>query len=276
MVETQAYVTATLNYLADTERQPRTYAYAPPAGAGARRPEVARHEMRIGDVRGFAGELSLDGHGFALVRNRSRVGDFYDAEEVKEIYYPEVAELVGRVTGADKVVVFDHNVRSAPMAERGENNAAKPVKYVHNDYTEKSAPERVRDLVDEAEAEERLSHRFAFINVWRPIVGPVRDTPLAVCDARSMRSGDFVPTDLIYPDRTGEVYSVRFNPDHRWWYVSEMQPDDVLLLKCFDSATDGRARMTAHSAFRNRTCPPDARPRESIEVRALALFASEA
>ncbi len=80
---------------------------------------------------------------------------------------------------------------------------------------------------------------------------------------------------MIYRNRTGEVYSVRFNPDHRWCYVSDMQAHEVLLLKCYDSETDGRARFTAHSAFRNRTSPPDARPRESIEARCLVLFAPE-
>ena len=276
MVEALASVTATLNYLADDERKPRTHAYLPPPGTALIRPAQSRHEMRISDVRAGAAALSLDRHGFALARHRSRVADFYADQAVKQVYYPEVADLVARATGATKVVVFDHNVRCAPLADRGRNNAQKPVKFVHNDYTEKSAPERVRDLLDEAEAEMRLSHRFVFINAWRPIVGPVRDTPLAVCDAQSMAPEDFVPTDLIYPDRTGEVYSVRFNPEHRWCYISEMQPDEVWLLKCYDSATDGRARFTAHSAFRDRSSPPDARPRESIEARTLAFFAAEA
>ena len=147
---------------------------------------------------------------------------------------------------------------------------------MHNDYTEVSGPQRVRDLVGGAEAERLLRYRFAVINVWRPMVGPVWDTPLAVCDARSMAAEDFRRTDLIYPERTGEVYSVRHNPAHRWYYVSAMEPDEVLYMKCFDSARDGRARFTAHSAFANPDCPAEFTPRESIETRTLAFFAPEA
>jgi hypothetical protein len=109
------------------------------------------------------------------------------------------------------------------------------------------------------------------INLWRPIRGPVLDAPLAVADARSVRSADLVPSDLVYPDRTGEIYHVRYNPAHHWFFVRAMQPDEVLLLKCFDSAEDGRARFAPHSAFIDPSAPADAPPRESIELRALVF-----
>jgi hypothetical protein len=50
-----------------------------------------------------------------------------------------------------------------------------------------------------------------------------------------------------------------------------MQPDEALLLKCFDSATDGRARFAPHTAFEDPTAPSDALPRESIEIRTLVF-----
>ena len=275
MTASQDYVVSTLNYLADSERNPKSYIDRPAAGTGVRRPEQVQHDIRIRDSRPFIDDLSLDAQGFELVSHRSRVKNFYDEAAVKSVYYPEVAEFVKRATGADKVLVFDHNVRSAPKAEKREDKARQPVRYVHNDYTIKSGPQRVRDLLEPAEAEARLENRFAVVNVWRPIRGPVQDMPLAFCDAESMRQDDFVPTDLIYENRTGEVYSVRHRPEHSWYYVSDMQPDEVILLKCYDSAEDGRARFTAHSAFQNPASPPDALARESIEVRTLVFFAPD-
>jgi hypothetical protein len=129
----------------------------------------------------------------------------------------------------------------------------------------------VRDLLP-AEGENLLKHRFAEINVWRPIRGPVEESPLAVCDATSMTLQDFVATDLKYRDRTGEVYSVVFNPNHRWFYFPKMEPDEALLLKCYDSAVDGRARFTAHTGIDDPTTAFDAAPRESIEARTLVFF----
>jgi hypothetical protein len=142
---------------------------------------------------------------------------------------------------------------------------------VHNDYTEKSGPQRVRDLLGEA-APARLRRRFAEYNVWRPIAGPVRTMPLALVDASSIASGDLMTADLIYEDRTGEIYHGVYNPAHRWFYFPDMTRDETVLIKCYDSLTDGRARFSLHSAFDDPTSPADAPPRESIEVRCFAFF----
>jgi hypothetical protein len=179
--------------------------------------------------------------------------------------------LVKEATGAVRVVAFDHNVRNLPMAKRKVNGVREPVKFAHNDYTIKSGPQRVRDLFP-SEADELLKHRFAVINVWRPISGPVQESPIAVCDARSIAQSDWVESDLKYRDRTGEVYSITFNPAHRWFYFPQMQRDEAILLKCYDSKDDGRARFTAHSAFDDPTSPPNAPARESIETRTLVFF----
>ena len=142
-----------------------------------------------------------------------------------------------------------------------------PVAPVHNDYTIKSAPEHVRELLDADEADERLKQRFVEINVWRPIRGPVQSTPLAVCDSRSIAQNDLVPTDLKH-----EVYMVRFSPRHRWFYFPAMEANEVLLIKGFDSMEDGRARFTAHAAFEDPTVPASAPARESIEARVLVFY----
>jgi hypothetical protein len=123
------------------------------------------------------------------------------------------------------------------------------------------------------EADALLGQRYAFINVWRPIRGPLRDAPLAMCDARSVSAGDLIPSDLIYRDRKGEIYLMQHNPKQRWYYVPEMRADEVLLLKCYDSARDGRAVLSPHGAFEDPTAPADVLPRESIELRTIAFHA---
>jgi hypothetical protein len=266
------HIEGIVNYLDNDGARPFVYLYDPPAGVPVRSSGNIKHEMRIYDGRRVADQLTLDGQGFAFVHHESKVVNFYDPAEVERVYYLEVAQLVKDVTGAIRVRVFDHNVRCRPMAKEGLNGAREPVKFAHNDYTLKSGPQRVRDLMGD-EAEELLKHRFIEINVWRPIRGPVEETPLAVCDAQSMKLDDFVATDLRYRDRNGEVYSVAYNPTHRWYYFPKMRRDEALLLKCYDSADDGRARFTAHTGIDDPTSPPDAAPRESIEARMLVFFA---
>lgn len=265
------YVEGQINYLDFTGERPVTYIDEPPPGVPVRSGRSVKYTMKVRDGRAVADRLTLDSQGFAFVRHETKVVNFYDPDEVRRVYYPEVAQLVKDVTGAMRVEVFDHNVRCRPMAKAGLNGAREPVKFAHNDYTLKSGPQRVRDLLGD-EADELLKHRFAEINVWRPIRGPVEETPLCVCDAQSMTPADFIAMDLKYRDRTGEVYSVVYRPNHRWYYFPRMERGEALLLKCYDSADDGRARFTAHTGFDDLTSPPDAAPRESIEARMLVFF----
>jgi hypothetical protein len=225
----------------------------------------------IYDARPLANSLSLDVEGFLLRRCGTRVADFYDPAQVQSLYYQEVEQLVKEATGAARVVAFEHDVRCAPKARQGISTVREPVKVVHDDYTEKSSPERVRLYLPE-EADGLLQSRYQIINVWRPINGPVQEAPLAICDARSIKKEDIVPTEEGVKH---EVYLFNFSPRHRWFYFPKMEKDETLLFKCFDSIGDGRARLTAHSAFDDPTTPPDARARESIEVRTMAFFASE-
>jgi hypothetical protein len=169
------------------------------------------------------------------------------------------------------VVAFDHNLRSRALAKAKLHQAQMPVVFAHNDYTESSAPQRVRDLLPD-EAESLLRRRFAVINVWRPTRAPVEESPLAVLDAQSMGPNDLVAMDLIYADRMGEVQSLLYDARHRWLYYPHVTPDEALLLKCYDSARDGRARFTAHTAFTDPNTKAGAVPRESVEVRTLAFF----
>ena len=266
-------VETTLNYLAPMEERPHYYLYEPPPGTPWRNTKGDRQTVVIRDARTLDPKPTLDREGFALVEHATAAADLYREDAVRDVYYPEVERLVQQTTGASRVLVFDHNLRNAARAGQRRGGVQNPVRFVHCDYTATSGPQRVRDLVAREEAEILLDSRFAVINVWKPIRGPVQESPLAFCDARSICSGDLLETDLKYRDRTGEVYSFTFNAEHRWYYYPGMRADEVLLLKCYDSDEE-RARFTAHTAFDDPTSPADAPTRESIEVRTLAFFAS--
>jgi len=260
-------VDGVMNYLVPNGIRPVAYQYDPPPGVPRRSGDYADHVVPVRNARPLAAELSLDEQGFVFAPSDTAVADFYDDAEVKSVYYAECERLVLALTGAARVHIFDHTVRSAG---RPGNGVREPVHRVHNDYTEKSGPQRVRDLMG-AEAESLLKRRFAIINVWRPIRGPVLQKPLGLCDARTVAPRDIVVTDLKYPDRTGEIMSIAYNPAHRWYYFPKMQRDEAVLLKCFDS-DKARSRFSAHSAFEDPTSSPDAPPRESIEVRTLVFY----
>jgi hypothetical protein len=266
-------VNARLNYLAEATPKPLNYAYDPlcvPMRSG----KYLEQNVAVRNGRKQRSKFSLDTNGFVLTEHETAVKDFYDSDEVKSVYYPEVERLLKGLTGAERVVVFDHIVRNPLLAEKGEKGARAPAKLVHNDYTFKSAPRRVRDLLPE-EADRLLKNRFAEINVWRAIRGPIERSPLALCDASSLGAEEIVPIDLVYRDHVGEIYGFLYNPKHRWFYFPRMTRNEAILLKCYDSMDDGRARFTAHTSFDDPNSPPNAAPRESIEARALVFWAPE-
>jgi len=267
-----AHIEAQLNYLAPMAERPRNYTFDPPPGVPRSNSTHEAHTVAIHDARPLASEISLDREGFAVLHQQSAVRDFWDEDEVRRVYYPEVQRVLAQVTGASKVFIFDHTLRRRVKGAVDWSREAprQPATQVHVDHTADSGPQRVRDFFGD-EAETLLRGRVQVINLWRPIRGPLRDAPLAVCDAESVAPGDLVASDLVYQHRVGETYAVKFNPFHRWFYVPQMQPDEALLLKCFDSATDGRARFAPHTAFEDPTAPADAPPRESIEIRTLVF-----
>ncbi len=273
-------VAAQLNFLAPGDDAPKVHIYPPSSGLPTAQPALAKHTVPIRDARPIADQLRLDEHGFELHARRTAFADFYDEAAVRARYYPEVQGLVQELTGALAVIAFDHNVRSVVRAARGDRGVRAPVDQVHNDYTERSGLKRKREILEEAGRADLVDQHVAFVNLWRPIVGPVLDNPLAVCDARSIGPTDLVATeilhfgddDLVEPRHRGAVQSVRHHPEQRWFYVSAMQPDEFLLLKCYDSHTDGRARFVPHTGFDHPARPPEFVPRESIEARTLVVF----
>jgi len=263
---------ALLNYLTDATVAPESYGGVSQSEADQKRKgKYEEHMMPIYNGRAVVNRLSLEREGFVLVNHDTQVKNFYDEAEVRSVYYAETEELVKRTAGAKRVLVFDHTLRAADSALREAKQVSGPVRNVHNDYTEWSGPQRVRDLLPD-EAEELLKRRFAVIQVWRPINKPVQNEHLAIADARSIGTDELIPSARIYPDRRGEVYHSTFNRAHRWYYFPKMQRNEAVVFKCYDSLKDGRARWTAHCAFDDPTAPADVPPRESIEMRTLAFF----
>ncbi|WP_323123369.1 CmcJ/NvfI family oxidoreductase [Burkholderia alba] len=266
-------VEAEVNYLAPGVERPVSYTFEPPPGTPWVTGALAPRRVTIRDARPLAaaGEFGLDRSGFELVSHRTALGDFADDAAIRSIYYAEVDALLRAATGAEKTVIFDHTLRDSAQGSRKTAQLREPVRRVHNDQTFVSAPRRVRDHLPAEEADARLRQRFAILNVWRPL-DVVERLPLALCDARSIAHGDLVPSDLVYPDKVGETYSITANPAHRWYYFPRLRPDEALLLKIYDSLDDGRARLTAHTAFDDPGTPETAPPRRSIEVRALVFW----
>jgi len=261
-------IEATLNYLLDTGEMPVNYVGMP--GDGTRnsgKPDPRRVAIR----NGRPGRFTLDRNGFRFVRHDTKVADFFNEDEIRRVYYPEMVDLVKQESGASRVVVFDHTLRTADDEERAARKIREVVRRVHNDYTEWSAPQRVRDILPD-EAEALLARRFAVVQVWRPIRHPVETFPLAIADAQSLATEDLVVSERRAPNRIGQTYAITYNPAHRWYWFPRQRRDEAIVFKVYDSLKDGRARWTAHTAFEDPTSPPNARPRESIEIRTLAFF----
>lgn len=266
-------IEALINYLVDTGEKPESYGGVNQAVADKQRKgKYVEHKMPIHNARLVADQLSLEREGFILVKHETKVRNFYDEDEVRTVYYKETEELVKQTSGAKRVLVFDHTLRAGDDGLRAAKQVSGPVRNAHNDYTEWSAPQRVRDLLPPDEAEQLLTGRFAVIQTWRAINTTIEREPLAIADARTIGLNEMVPSARIYPNRRGEVYHSTYNPDHRWYYFPKMQRNEAMVFKCYDSLKDGRARWTAHCAFDDPTSPADAPPRESIEMRTLAFF----
>lgn len=261
-------------------------------------------ERPVQNIRGRENEFSTEVSGFAVYNSPAKEKTFVDDKTIRTAYYKEVEDLLRKThQGIKKVVIFDHTIR-----RRSKDSPRQPVQQVHVDQTPGATQVRVRRHLPEDEAEELLRGRYQIINVWRPIENPASDFPLAVIDWRSTSPADFIPVDLMYPKRPdsamddddrgkeklpdattygstegyeprGETLSVAPNSQHQFWYYKDMTPDEVMLLKCYDSYGDsepmgksGLAVRTPHTAFVDPQTAKDAPYRQSIEVRCLVFY----
>ena len=261
----------TVNYLINDGTEVFTYTGGPGSLDVRNGGTPDPHKVVMHNARPHWAEFKLDVHGFRYVRHDTKVRNFLDGDEIKRVYYPEMEALIKAQSGAKRVVVFDHTLRTADDSLREQHKIREVVRRAHNDYTEWSGPQRLKDILPE-EADELSKRRFAIIQVWRPIRYPVETHPLAIADARSVSPADFIISERRYPNRVGQTYAIAYNPKHKWYWLPHQARDEALVFKVYDSAKDGRARWTAHTAFDDPTTPPNARPRESIEIRTLAFF----
>jgi hypothetical protein len=270
-----AVTEAPLQFLRPMSERPFSYQYDPPEGTPVRNGTYDPHPVQIRNARPLAAALSLDAEGFTLVRAQSDFSDYHDDAAIRSAYYAEVERLIAAETGAERVIGFDHNIRNADRAAKGEAGIRGPVPRAHNDFTLRSGPDRVRAELElrGLDADALLRRRFAIINLWRPIHRPAFKSPLALADVRTVAATDLIATDLVYLDRVGETYSVQHNDAQAWYYFPNLSPNEAILLKGYDSDA-GVARFTTHVAFDDPLSPPNAPERESIEVRALAIYPS--
>ena len=265
-------IRARFNYVVDNGVPPVRYIDWPEMAHKAVEPVYQQYEMSVRNGRPLRDTFHMDTHGFVFVDHDTQVKDFTDEAQRKNVYDPEVQALIKKHSGAADVTVFDHTLRVSDAQLQQALNARPTVKGVHNDYTEASAPRRLREIIGDAEAERRFKKRWAIIQVWRPIRGTVLIDPLGICDGRSIPQKGFIRVERRYKDRTGEVYHIAHNPSHMWFHFPQMERHEALVFKVFDSDAGKLSRFTAHSAFDDPATPADAPPRESIETRAFAFF----
>ena len=264
-------VEAELIYLAPGREKPRTYCYKLPPGVPHSNYQLDKRRHRVYDGRPIAADLSLEREGIALVEFRPELKDFTAAEEVRRRYYPAAEACIKSRTGADLVRIFDHTLRRGEEAGVARDDAFRaPVFKVHVDHTESSGMLCIQNLRRDR-AEPTRPARTQIINLWRPLRGPLRDSPLALCDAQTVRPDQLVPVEMVFSDKTVETIRVIYDPNHRWLYFPAMAASEAILFKTYDSATDGRARFVPHSAFTDPAAGGEVLPRESIEIRALVV-----
>ncbi len=268
-------VRAPLTFIVPQETKPYFHSSALTGGTPEIFFDVEDRTVSIRDMRPIAPTLSIDRQGFVLLSHATAVDDLYDDAAILDVYNPEIEGLLKAYAEADRVVVFDHTRRSDRSEGAANPDGLRgPAERVHVDYTTESGPVRAREVLDAALFDRVIGGggRIVQVNVWRPISGPVRRTPLAVADAGSVADEAFVATEQVFPDRVGEIYQVAHGPGQRWYWAPAMRRDEVLLIKGWDSLDDGRARFTPHGAFRLPDQSSIDPPRESIETRTYLLF----
>lgn len=264
-------VNTQVRYL-NEDHEDELYHYLDPApGQQQTNVKTGPFNVKISDIRTRAINFTLENAGFQIVDDNKHDPEyaiFDDKDRIIAEYYPQIEEILKEQTGATKVFIFDHTIRRRQDNAVDSVNNRQPVFSAHVDQTPEAAINRVRRHLG-GDANRLLKGRVQLINVWRPLFDDNTETPLAVADFRSIvPERDLVTVKLLYPDYVGETYRVKFHKNHQWYYHSHQNKNDVLLLKCYDSKT---GVLTPHTAFSNPKTSPTARPRESIEVRALVF-----
>lgn len=274
------YISAELAFITESGPSATTYIYPKSSGKKLKRPFHKKKRVKVHDARLLQEPPRLEINGFQLLYAPTQITNLYDESDVVERYYIEAADLVKSVTGAIEVFVFDHTYRSVERANAGQKGVRLPAESAHVDYTPDSGPRRALEILRGVNKQQYSEHRMALVNIWRPIIGPVFDFPIAVCDPRTSSAADYVKTDIHHyneddlenPAISGQIYSLRYNKSQRWYYCSKMNPEEVLLLRNWDSSVCDHSCYAAHTGFKSPMVPTQSKPRESIELRTLLVF----
>ena len=269
--------TAEVEYLANRVENPVYYASIAGRYAAHQIDQpMHRVKVEVNDARGRGAddaerEFGMHPSGFDLLEFPTRVQSFLDSDQIASVYEAEVEAFLKSVTGCQRVHIFDHTVRASDPELRELKQVREPARLVHNDYTPSSGFVCLQENLD-ADAATLAQGRFQIVNVWRPLVDPVEDYPLALCDARSVDPADLIDTERRAPNHVGQIQLAVHAATQRWFYYSEMRPPEVLLFKTFDSRDGGTTPCSIHSAIRLDHAAVDARPRESVETRAFVFY----
>jgi hypothetical protein len=270
-------VLADVEYLGEMRQRPRFHM----GEESLDRNVTERVTVEITDGRPRQSEWSLDRDGFGLVAHRTSIADYRDPRQIQSIYRPELERIVLEVTGASRVIIAAGGVvrLAQRSADFGASGTTYPAKQVHSDYTRVSGPAAVRSLLPADEAPVWLAKRYAVYSLWRAFSQPPQDVPLALCEAPSVAPEDAVLSDVVIGPPGKQIVfegcNFRYNRNHRWIYFRDMHRDELLLIKAYDS-DERRAWRVPHTGFLDPSAPSDAPPRESVDIRAVAFFESEA
>jgi len=229
-------------------------------------------DMLLTDMRPLQQQLSVERNGFTLLNHVTAVRNFFDPAEIERVFFPEVIALAKQVNQAVHAIAFGPVPRSDdPASAQGRL----PAFGAHVDYGRATIEDQVRRTLGAEAAAYWLKKRFVLMNFWRPITTVYR-TPLALCDASTVAPDDLNDSEirggLDDPGRPPLFgFNLSYNPQHRWYYVPRMRPDEVFAFKLFDSDAD-RPQWTGHTAFADPDSPPDAPPRQSMEIRTVSFI----
>lgn len=227
-------------------------------------PELSETLVEVEDIRNNTHSLDFDTDGIVFSRSPTKTQSFTNDSNWQQEYDQEVTTLLQKTIGATEVIVFDHTVRVDQQ-----DAVRKPARNVHNDYSAKGAEQRLIDLLGEDLASEFNQGRFGFVNVWHPVDNTITSSPLGFIHPNSIKPEDWLTIELLYPDREGQILGVTANPNHKWFYQSQMSPKEVVIFNIYDNK--GRSHL-AHSALDIAQQPLSSLPRKSIETRTLVRY----
>jgi hypothetical protein len=269
-------VRATINYIGAMDVEPYMYYSEPPEGRPYTNVVDDPHEVEIADLRGRADGLSLAEDSFIFTRHGHSFADFHNDDLIRSTYYAEVEQYFRELLDVERVFAYDFAVRKPDHGPKRPDGIPvggtrrRPIKRAHGDFIQPSFEQMVKDLGERCGADP-LAGRHRGFNLWRPVRGPLTDGPLALCHPASVADEDHLPMRQFTEHRENQIAAIRYNPAHRWCYMSGMQADEAIIFSSYDSTKPCRSGVIGHCAFDDPTRPADGLPRESIEVRVLVF-----